>query len=78
MGQDGTRVNAVIPGYTSTSMFDWLTGSPEKLATVEKAIPLRRIGQPDDVANAMVWLCSQASAYVTGAVLCADGGLQIA
>ena len=76
-GKDGVRVNAVIPGYTNTSMIEWLTGNPEKLAKVEKAIPLRRIGQPDDVANAMLWLCSQASAYVTGVVLCADGGLQI-
>jgi NAD(P)-dependent dehydrogenase (short-subunit alcohol dehydrogenase family) len=76
-GKHGVRVNTVIPGYTDTPIIDWLTSDADKLARTERAIPLRRIGQPDDVAAAMVFLCSQSASYITGTTLCADGGLQI-
>jgi 3-oxoacyl-[acyl-carrier protein] reductase len=73
LGGRGVRVNAVAPGYIDTELTDVL---PEE---VKKAIlgstPLGRLGEPDDVARAVRFLCSDESAFVTGAVLLVDGGL---
>jgi 3-oxoacyl-[acyl-carrier protein] reductase len=66
-------VNAVAPGYIQTDMTDAL---PEKVrdAFLEQ-IPLRRIGEPNDVAEAVYWLCSEAAGYITGQVIHVSGGL---
>lgn len=72
LGKDGIRVNAVAPGITNTDM---MAAVPkEMLAPLEAQIPLKRIGQPEEVANAFLYLASDLASYVTGAVLSVDGG----
>ncbi len=69
----GITVNAVAPGYIKTDMTDSL---PEKVrAAFLDQIPLRRIGEPNDVAEAVYWLCSEAAGYITGQVIHVSGGL---
>jgi 3-oxoacyl-[acyl-carrier protein] reductase len=69
----GVRANCVAPGYIETQMTDGLS-APIKEAIITK-IPLSRIGQPLDVANAALFLASDLSAYITGQVLAVDGGM---
>lgn len=67
------NVNAVAPGFIQTAMTDKLSdGDREKLAG---QIPMQKLGVPDDVANAVVFLCSPLADYITGQVLTVDGGL---
>ncbi|MFA6507237.1 MAG: 3-oxoacyl-[acyl-carrier-protein] reductase [Treponemataceae bacterium] len=69
----GVRVNAIAPGYITTDMTDAI---PE--AVKEKLmdhIPLKRLGQPDDIAEATLFLASDGSTYITGQVLAVDGGM---
>jgi NAD(P)-dependent dehydrogenase (short-subunit alcohol dehydrogenase family) len=74
----GIRVNAVAPGMTETPLFrEWLAASsdPEgRRAEVEWRIPLGRLGTPDDVASAILFLASDAAAHITGVTLPVDGG----
>lgn len=74
----GIRVNAVSPGAVLTEML--MKGSaatPEGRAMVESATPMRRIGAPREIAEAIVWLASDASSFVTGADLPVDGGYSL-
>jgi 3-oxoacyl-[acyl-carrier protein] reductase len=73
LGTRGVRVNAVAPGYIDTE----LTGAlPEDVRNaILGSTPLGRLGEPEDVARAVRFLCSDESAFVTGAVLLVDGGL---
>ena len=67
----GIRVNAVAPGVTKTDM---VANLPEEvIKPIVATIPLGRMGEPEDVANAFVFLASDMSSYVTGAVLPVDG-----
>jgi NAD(P)-dependent dehydrogenase (short-subunit alcohol dehydrogenase family) len=69
------RVNVVLPGPTRTPMTDGLlTAHPEFLDILKKAIPLRRLGQPEEIAEAVAWLASDAASFVTGASFPVDGG----
>ena len=69
----GITVNAVAPGFIATDMTAVL---PEAVqAEMTKGIPLGRVGQPDDVANAVAFLAAEQSGYLTGQVLCVDGGM---
>ena len=69
------RVNAVAPGFVATEI---LKAMPEKvLEGMVARTPLGRMGQPDDIANAYVWLASDAAAFVTGTVISVDGGLVV-
>jgi NAD(P)-dependent dehydrogenase (short-subunit alcohol dehydrogenase family) len=71
------RVNAIAPGTTRTPVNErWMT-DPQILARMISAIPLGRVGEPADIAEAALWLCSDASAYVTGVTLPVDGGFII-
>jgi NAD(P)-dependent dehydrogenase (short-subunit alcohol dehydrogenase family) len=67
-------VNTIAPGLFRTSMTEYRFATPEDAAEVEAEIPLGRSGRPADIAGAIVYLCSPASAYITGAVLAVDGG----
>lgn len=68
---DGIRVNAVAPGVTDTDM---VANLPEQMREgIKKTIPLGRIGTPEDVANAFVYLASDNASYVTGEILSVDG-----
>lgn len=73
-GKHGVRVNCVAPGRTLTAMNKHLLQEPEEYAEALKRIPLGRFGQPEDIANAFVFLASDAGAYVTGQTLVVDGG----
>jgi 3-oxoacyl-[acyl-carrier protein] reductase len=73
LGKFHIRVNAVAPGIIATDM---TRGMPEKaVQSLVAHTPLGRIGQPEDVANAYVWLASDAASFVTGTVLSVDGGV---
>jgi NAD(P)-dependent dehydrogenase (short-subunit alcohol dehydrogenase family) len=70
----GVRVNAVLPGLTDTKFASALTGNPKILGMMMQMIPLARVAQPDEIAPAVLYLCSPASSYVTGSVMAVDGG----
>jgi 3-oxoacyl-[acyl-carrier protein] reductase len=71
--QRGINVNAIAPGYIQTPMTDAL---PEKAKEeLKRMIPMERLGQPEDVARAVLFLVSEASAYITGNVLKVNGGI---
>src|ERR1700740_1796675 len=65
----GVRVNAVAPGPTETAMLDRFTGSAERKAGLVASVPLQRVGAPDEIANAIVFLASDRSSFTTGQVL---------
>ncbi|MDB5580244.1 MAG: Multiple sugar transport system substrate-binding protein [Bradyrhizobium sp.] len=70
----GVRVNAVAPGPTETAMLDRLTGGPEKKAAFFAAIPLRRGGTPEEVADAITFLSSDKARFITGQIIRVNGG----
>ncbi|HET8727017.1 MAG TPA: SDR family oxidoreductase [Alphaproteobacteria bacterium] len=70
----GTRINAVAPGTVFTDIHA-AAGEPDRPARVVTRIPMARIGEPDEIANAVLWLLSDEASYVTGAVLRVSGGL---
>jgi 3-oxoacyl-[acyl-carrier protein] reductase len=73
LGRYGIRVNAVAPGFIATEM---VTAMPQKVVeSMAARTPLAKLGEPDDIANAYVWLASDAAKFVSGAVLSVDGGL---
>lgn len=72
LARDGIRVNAVAPGYVET---DLIRNYPEKLLSVMRdQNPMRRLCQPEEVANAVVFLASDKASFINGALLCIDGG----
>jgi len=73
LGRYNIRVNAVAPGFIATAMTEAMTD--EARAGMESRIALRRLGTPDDVAYAVVFLASQEASYITGTVLNVSGGL---
>jgi NAD(P)-dependent dehydrogenase (short-subunit alcohol dehydrogenase family) len=70
----GVRINAVAPGPTETAMLNRFTGSAERKAGLVAGVPLQRVGEPDEIANAIVFLASKRSSFTTGQVLFVDGG----
>jgi len=70
----GIRVNCVAPGLTRSDASRPLWENSQTLASIANAIPLRRIGEPDDIAGAVVFLSSRAGSYVSGSSLIVDGG----
>jgi 2-deoxy-D-gluconate 3-dehydrogenase len=73
----GIAVNAVAPGWTRTELISHLLEDREKLDRYVKTIPMRRLGEPDDIAPMVAFLCSDLAAYMTGAVVVIDGGLMV-
>ncbi|MGB9593303.1 MAG: SDR family oxidoreductase, partial [Anaerolineae bacterium] len=75
LGRKGIRVNTVAPGFILTDMVKKM---PEKvLASMQEKVPLGRLGEPEDVANAYAWLASDEASYINGAVISVDGGIVI-
>lgn len=77
-GPSNVRVNCIAPGLVQTDFARYLWENPELLKQVTDPAPLKRIGQPDEIAGTAVFLCSKAAAYTTGQTLVVDGGLTIA
>ena len=74
--QAGIRVNAICPGAIQTPMIDRFTqGDPNAHTQLEAMHPLGRMGTPEEVAAATVWLCSDAASFITGHIMPVDGGL---
>ena len=75
LGRKGINVNAVAPGFIATPMTEKM---PEKvLKSMADKVPVQRLGDPEDIANAYLYLASGMAKYVNGTVLCVDGGLTI-
>ena len=72
--KDNIRVNCICPGYTETNLTVPLTGNPELLEALVQRHPIGRLGQPEDVAYAALYLASDESSFVTGIPLVVDGG----
>jgi NAD(P)-dependent dehydrogenase (short-subunit alcohol dehydrogenase family) len=72
----GIRINAICPGLIQTPMSDQMVaaGQGEALKAMEKSIPMARVGRPEEIASAVLWLCSDAASYVTGQSISVDGG----
>jgi 3-oxoacyl-[acyl-carrier protein] reductase len=82
-GKDGITANNVAPGYTATDRLNELAASRSKAAGVSEKeiydrwsseVPLRRLGRPEEIADAIVWLASERASYVTGQTILVDGG----
>ena len=69
---EGIRVNAVAPGLVDTDIH--AAGEPGRLQRLMSTIPMHRAGQPEEIAEAVLWLLSPAASYVTGSILVAGGG----
>ncbi|MFI1249631.1 SDR family NAD(P)-dependent oxidoreductase [Streptomyces anulatus] len=74
LGRYGIRVNAIAPGLVQTPLIEPFLTSPEIIEKRARLYPLGRIGQPSDVANAALYMASEASSYVSGATLLVSGG----
>ena len=73
--KSGIRINAVCPGVIKTAMVDRVSGNrPDVLDKMIAAEPIGRSGQPEEIAEAVVWLCSDAASFVTGHAMAVDGG----
>ena len=79
LGPEGIRVNGVAPGFirTAQSLSEEHSMGEAGLQAAAPSIPLRRIGHPDDVADVITFLASDASRYITGQTILVDGGLTI-
>ena len=74
-GREGIRANAICPGVIQTPMMDAVVeDNPESVEYLKGLVPMGRIGQPEEIANAMLFLASDQSSYITGSVLPVEGG----
>jgi 3-oxoacyl-[acyl-carrier protein] reductase len=79
LARDGIRVNGIAPGYirTAQALSEEHSLGPEGLERAAEFIPMGRVGEPEDVADVIVFLASEAARYITGQVLVVDGGLLV-
>src|SRR5713101_4394424 len=72
--ESGVRVNVVAPGPIDTAMLTRFTGTADRKAGLVAGVPLQRVGRPEEIAQTIVFLASNKSAFITGATLAVDGG----
>ncbi len=77
LGPYGVRINCIAPGLVKTDFARALWENPERAKETNARVPLRRIGEPDEIAGAVVYLASAASAFMTGQAMVIDGGVTI-
>jgi NAD(P)-dependent dehydrogenase (short-subunit alcohol dehydrogenase family) len=75
LAPESVTVNALAPGPFDSKMMAWILDDPQGRADVQERVPLGRIGAPDDMAGAVIYLASRAGSYLTGVVLPVDGGI---
>jgi NAD(P)-dependent dehydrogenase (short-subunit alcohol dehydrogenase family) len=75
--KEGIRINAVCPGFIETPMIEDALNNPESHAHILASGPMGRVGHLQEISDAVIWLCSKASSFVTGHALVVDGGLVI-
>lgn len=73
-GQDGVRINCIVPGYIDTPMNEGVTGFFDEEGPGNSLVPLRRAGEADEIAQVCLFLASPAAGYISGAILPVDGG----
>ena len=73
----GIRANAICPGYVETAMTEQLLRVPQLRQALEDRTPMRRLGQPEEIAGAALFLASEEASYITGACIPVDGGMSI-
>lgn len=71
---EGVRINAIAPGWINTPLTDALRSDPERTAQIMARTPMKRWGEPEDLAPPALFLCSDAARFITGALLAVDGG----
>jgi len=77
-GPKNIRVNAVCPGYTKSALLDqMLSAKPEMGGYLKNMTPMKRFGQANEIAEAVVWLASDATSFITGQTITLDGGLSL-
>ena len=74
LAADGVRVNALAPGLIATAMSEPTRADPKRLEAFLAHVPMKRAGEPEELAGPVVFLCSDAASYITGAILPVDGG----
>jgi len=72
--KQGIRINAVSPGGIETELFDRFASDPQFREQMEAAHPVGRVGKPEEIASAVLWLCSDGASFITGQTLTVDGG----
>ena len=75
--KSGIRVNAVAPGPVDTGLLHRMVAGMVPLEAIAEQVPMGRVSQPDEIAEAILWLCSDAASYVTGHTLAVDGGMTV-
>jgi NAD(P)-dependent dehydrogenase (short-subunit alcohol dehydrogenase family) len=77
LAQSNIRVNAIAPGPVNTGLLHRMVGGHLDLSVIADKVPMRRISEPEESAQAILWLCSDAASYITGHTLVIDGGLTV-
>lgn len=74
LAQSNIRVNTIAPGWIDTPLNEWMTRDEATLREAERMVPMGRLGQPEEIVGAAIFLASEASSFVTGTTLVVDGG----
>ena len=77
VARSNIRVNAVAPGPVNTGLLHRMVAGNIDVSVIAESVPMGRVSEPEEIATAILWLCSDAASFVTGHVLLADGGLTI-
>jgi NAD(P)-dependent dehydrogenase (short-subunit alcohol dehydrogenase family) len=77
LAQSNIRVNAIAPGPVNTGLLHRMVGGHIDLSVIAAKVPMRRISEPEESAQAILWLCSDAASFITGHTLVVDGGLTV-